>query len=1023
MGKLIHILFLALLYSSCSVVPTTGAIDVNASTSNAATDSSLNGVTALNGTASGMPLNPGFWQITLTWTNETVASSYTVKRSEKTGAATSPDQTYENVKSGVVIPNLSSGTKQYFVVVSTAIVNNVVTTATSTEFSLEIPSDSFTQKPGTFTMSAVAGDKNVTISWTEADRSSFYVIQKGTKSQVYTKVVSQSAKSPYIDSDLTNGQTLYYIVLAVNSAGTTSAASEVAVTPGVLSNVTAVAGDAKVTISWGTLPSAVSYSVLRSTSSTGPFQILRSMATSPYVDLTVVNGTQYFYVVSTTVASGDSLPSNTVNATPGPAPGVFNVTAQSGDSNVLLTWTDSTHAEFYTVQYGTSPGSFPNVFTNSGTSPQLVNGLTNGTLYYFRVTASNSIATTNASSDVSATPLAVSFGQLTASPGLSKITLHWGAFPNATSYNIQRSATGLAGSFTTLQTTSSLSYVDSAVQNGIPYYYIVTAVTLTGSVDSSIVSATPVDFPGAFSVTGVEVSDSTVALSWSSSSDAASYTVKYGTSSGFYPHVLANSVSPKSISGLTNGTTYYFLVVAINPAGTSNASEVSAIPVPVPGAPTNIVASPANAQVLLSWVDGAYAVSYNIMRSTSASGPFTTVGTSNNTLYTDNTVTNGTPYYYVITAVNAAGTTDSAPPVSVTPLDLPGAFTVSASLLAGDVTLTWSNSVDATSYSVDYYTDPNNISMVNASSNATSPFVVSGLTSGSIYYFRVTATNIYGSTAANDVSVPIGVSLNVSSVAENNSYILRWDPVPGASSYTVQFGTGTTTFTSTINNAQSGLSYNPSNAPFFKVIANTSSGTLSTTGYVGHLFNDYYWGGAQFALTTIANNTDPTRPNPIIQPLTSIPLEAYIYYFIIPEGGSLIGSLVQIKNANKCFTIQRGGAGNYPQETWSHIELSDCDSSLLSQSFQFVMSVDPTLVYIMGYYSDDDSNQAPSRWVTRWNGNPLGGGGGLTLVNEATPANQSYGYHQMQWQWDLNVNEYPGDCCGYGAVNPPYHHN
>jgi hypothetical protein len=49
------------------------------------------------------------------------------------------------------------------------------------------------------------------------------------------------------------------------------------------------------------------------------------------------------------------------------------------------------------------------------------------------------------------------------------------------------------------------------------------------------------------------------------------------------------------------------------------------------------------------------ATSYQVKRSTTSGGPYTTVGTSATTSYTDTSVTNGTIYYYVVAAVNTAG--------------------------------------------------------------------------------------------------------------------------------------------------------------------------------------------------------------------------------------------------------------------------------------------------------------------------------------------------------------------------------
>jgi len=89
-------------------------------------------------------------------------------------------------------------------------------------------------------------------------------------------------------------------------------------------------------------------------------------------------------------------------------------------------------------------------------------------------------------------------------------------------------------------------------------------------------------------------------------------------------------------------------------SGTSTLSSVEEYTTPTPNQPMNLTAAGGNAIVTLSWGSSEGATSYNIKRSTTAGGPYTTIATGvTGTTYTDTIVTNGTTYYYVITAVNA----------------------------------------------------------------------------------------------------------------------------------------------------------------------------------------------------------------------------------------------------------------------------------------------------------------------------------------------------------------------------------
>jgi len=79
----------------------------------------------------------------------------------------------------------------------------------------------------------------------------------------------------------------------------------------------------------------------------------------------------------------------------------------------------------------------------------------------------------------------------------------------------------------------------------------------------------------------------------------------------------------------------------------------------LPQPPTNLaVTSVSSGQVILGWSASTTAsVTYNVYRSTTQGGPYTpgTLLTSlpaGTLTYTDNTVTHGTTYYYVVTAVD-----------------------------------------------------------------------------------------------------------------------------------------------------------------------------------------------------------------------------------------------------------------------------------------------------------------------------------------------------------------------------------
>jgi hypothetical protein len=168
--------------------------------------------------------------------------------------------------------------------------------------------------------------------------------------------------------------------------------------------------------------------------------------------------------------------------------------------------------------------------------------------------------------------------------------------------------------------------------------------------------------------------DSQVTLAWNASSGATSYNIYRSTTpggEGSTAYKTGVTTTSYTDSGLTNGTTYYYKVTAVNAAGESGqSSEASAKPEPaIPAIPTGLTATAGDAQVTLSWNASSGATSYNIYRSLTPGGEGTTpykTGVTTTT-FTDTGLTNGTTYYYKVTAVNSGGESGQSSEASATP--------------------------------------------------------------------------------------------------------------------------------------------------------------------------------------------------------------------------------------------------------------------------------------------------------------------------------------------------------------------
>ena len=269
----------------------------------------------------------------------------------------------------------------------------------------------------------------------------------------------------------------------------------------------------------------------------------------------------------------------------------------------------------------------------------------------------------------------------------------------------------------------STTYTQAALQNGTTYYYIVTAVNSMGQgAPSSQASATPAA-PTAVPSTPTGVSatpgDTQITIGWDAIPAATGFNIYWSTTPGVTPAngtKIARAANPYIQGSLANGTTYYYIVTAMNSVGESAPSpEVSATPAAVttgPSAPTGVSAIPGDTRITIGWDTVSGANSFNLYWST-APGVTTANGTKiTGTVnpFIQEALVNGTAYYFILTAVNSVGESAPSSQVSATPAapTLAPAAPAGVSAMAGDaqITIGWDAVPGATSYNIFWSTTP-----------------------------------------------------------------------------------------------------------------------------------------------------------------------------------------------------------------------------------------------------------------------------------------------------------------------------
>jgi fibronectin type 3 domain-containing protein len=548
-------------------------------------------------------------------------------------------------------------------------------------------------------------------------------------------------------------------------------------------NVTATAGNGQVRLSWNASSGATSDNVKRSTTSGGPYTTIASPTTTSYTDTGVTNGTTYFYVVSAVNTAGESANSSQVSATPSGSvsPSVVLDSSSVGQGALgasSLSWS-------HTVGSGSNPvlvvgvvgGCTPSV-TYAGVSMTHAGQVFNNnqspeTTDLFVLTAPATgkntvqVSYSGCTSDVEAG--SISFTGVNQSTPLAHVTTNYGSGSSAAV--TVTSASGdmvvdVVGTGSAI-TSSSQTLLWLKNQNGntghgngaqsmaagassVTMGYSVTA-DWWGIIGADVVASSSLTVPPPPTNLVATAGNAQVGLSWSASSGATSYNVKRSTTSGGpYTTIASPTMTSYTDTGLTNGTTYFYVVSAVNTAGEStNSSQVSATPQAVPAAPTNLVATAGNAQVGLSWSASSGATSYNVKRSTTSGGPYTTIASPTTTSYTDTGLTNGTTYFYVVSAVNAAGQSANSSQVSATPqLAVPPPVPTNLVATAGNaqVGLSWSASSGATSYNVQRSTTSGG-PYTSIGTPTTTSYTDTGVTNGTTYYYVVAAVNAAGQSA------------------------------------------------------------------------------------------------------------------------------------------------------------------------------------------------------------------------------------------------------------------------------------
>lgn len=572
--------------------------------------------------------------------------------------------------------------------------------------------------PGSPTaVTAIGGDGQATVSFIAPSSNGGSAISGYTVTSSPGGFTASGASSPLTVTGLTNGTSYTFTVTATNGIGTGAASA----------TSTAVIPETKAVTSLEVLtqPTKLSYTEGESldltgmvvtltyndtsTEDVGLADFVTKGVTTSLANATVMSVATHNGQVVTVSCNGHSASTNSLTVSNLPTYTITQITDQTmtpknegyagTQETKTITISKSGTGNLSNLQVSLNKGNSsdftitqPQATTLDGTTPfttftiKAKDGLTAGT-YTDTVTimADNM---TNVTFNVEQVINPIILPTVTAPTlqsaiaGDGGIRIEWNTV-TADNYKIYKATqSGVYGSAYEIVTGSENSLDITGLNNGTTYYFTVTAVVDgTESNKSNEMSATPQAIVvGAPQLRLESVGNGYAAIAWNEVIGSTGYSIYHGTTSNNYTllNTVAGSVYDCSVTGLSNGTTYYFAIKAINSGGHSPYSnEVVATPKTRPAAPTNVVAVAGNRQATVTFTPpadngGSPITGYRV---TANPGNITVNTTGTTAIVTG--LNNGTAYTFTVKAINEVDSsvasavsnmvTPVAPVIPVTP--------------------------------------------------------------------------------------------------------------------------------------------------------------------------------------------------------------------------------------------------------------------------------------------------------------------------------------------------------------------
>ena len=434
----------------------------------------------------------------------------------------------------------------------------------------------------TVTLKADAASGQPVIRWSKVGGATKYEVYRSATGKANSfSIIRRTSALTYTDVNAAAGNTYYYVVRAMKGSGSSAVYSKFSPAQSIQYAITSLnapsmtltsAASGQPVVSWTKVNGAAQYEIYRSaTGKANSFSIIRRTSALTYTDVNAAAGNTYYYVVRAISGSVKSAfcPAQSIQyaITSLNAPTMTLTSAASGQP--VVSWTKVNGAAQYEI-YRSADGKKFSIIRRTAALAYTDTTAAAGNTYYYVVRAINgSVKSAFCPAQriqYAITSLTAPSMTLKADTSSGQPVISWTKVNGAAQYEVYRSATGKANSFSIIRRTSALTYTDVNAAAGNTYYYVVRAIN--GSVKSAFCPAQSIQYAitslNAPTMTLTSAASGQPVVSWTKVNGAAQYEVYRSTNGKNFSIVRRTAALSYTDTSAAAGTTYYYQVRAIN---------------------------------------------------------------------------------------------------------------------------------------------------------------------------------------------------------------------------------------------------------------------------------------------------------------------------------------------------------------------------------------------------------------------------------------------------------------------------